>query len=444
MTMLGLLVMTGMLVPLQPSSSAPALAGQTAVSPAIAAASAPAGSTERVGMALAAQSAQQPASDARLEAERLARTGAYAEALQRFQAIVAASPDDLDSRVWVGRLQHWTGHLDRAVDVFRSVLTASPNRVDALIGLGSALTALDNPDEAVEALNKAEKLAPEDAEMLAAQGAAHLVAGRARLSLAYYRRATLLRPADPAIREAYEEARRIHGHRVVAGGYFEAYNTTTPDTWSGYGEINLRLGDPLRVFVRGQQQHKFGETEARGGGGFEWRPTRHWVLRGHALFGPDTIVLPRFDGVAEAAFTKRRITYTAGFQWADFEAARVWILSPGVTVRLNDSFAVLARYSRSETEFLSSGYWIGNNSGMLGARARVLRRVWAEGAWARGIENFDTLSIDRLGKFDADTLRGALQIDFRSLTSIHGTYEYQWRGDDTKMLRYTASLVQRF
>lgn len=394
---------------------------------------------------LAAQPAQQPAADARAEAERLARTGAYAEALQRFQAIVAASPDDLESRVWIGRLQQRTGHADRAVDVFRNVLTASPDRVDALVGLGSALAALDNPDEAVEALNKAEQLAPEDAELLAAQGAAHLKAGRARLSLAYYRRAALLKPADQAIREAFEEARRIHGHRIALGGYFESYDTATPDTWSGSVEINVRLGDPLRAFARGQQQRKFDETENRGGGGIEWRPTRHWAFRGHALFGPDTVVLPQFEGFAEAAFTKRRIIYAAGIQWLDFDAAaRAWILSPSVIVWLNDSLAVLARYSRSETEFLSSGHWIGHNSGMLGARARVLRRVWAEGAWARGIENFDTLSIDRLGVFDADTLRGALQIDFRSLTSIHGTYEYQWRGDDTKMLRVTASVVQRF
>jgi tetratricopeptide (TPR) repeat protein len=393
---------------------------------------------------LAAQPAQQPAADARAEAERLALTGAYAEALQRFQAIVAASPDDLESRVWIGRLQQRTGHADRAADVFRSVLTVSPDHVDALVGLGSALTKLDRPDEAVEALSKAEKLAPENADLLAAQGAAHLAAWRVRLSLAYYQRAVLLKPGDPAIREAQEEARRIHGHRLTAGGYYEAYSTATADTWSGYGEINLRLGDSIRVSARGQQQHKFGETEVRAGGGVEWRPTRHWAFRGHALAGSDTTVLPQFDGGVAVDFTKHRITYTAGVQWVDFEAARAVIVSPGLTVQMNDALAVLARYSRSETEFLSSGDWIGHDSGLLGVRLRLLPRVWAEGAWATGIENFDTLSIDRLGKFDADTLRGALQIDFRSLTSIHGTYEYQWRGDDTKMLRVTASVVQRF
>lgn len=423
MTMLCLLVMTGLLVPLHLPSPERANAAPT----------------------------QQPATEARAEAERLARTGSYAEALRRFEAIAAANPDDLDARVWIGRLQQWMGHPNRAVDVFRSVLSAKPDRLDARIGLGSALTALDRPGEAVDELDRAEQIAPDDPEVLAAQGAAHLAAAHVRLALAYYGRAALLRPADPSIREAYEEARRQQGHFVAGTGYFESFSGSISDGWSGSLELNGRLGDSLRLFVRGQGQRKFDETEARGGGGFAWRPTRHWTLRARALFGPDTTVLPRIDTGGELVFTDRHLSAVGGVQYVDFEpglpaglTVRAWIVSPGLTVRVNDDFEILARYYRSATEYGSSGARISNHSGLLGARLRLVPRVWIGAAWETGAENFDTLSIDRLGDFNADAVRGDLQIDFRSLTSIAATYEYQWREHDRQFLRASFGLVQRF
>jgi YaiO family outer membrane protein len=392
---------------------------------------------------LAAQPAM-PQTEERAEAERLARTGSYAEALQRFRAMAAAHPDDLEARVWIGRLQQWTGHADRAVDVFRSVLAASPDRVDALIGLGAALAELDRPDEAVATLDKAEKLAPDNVDLLAAQGHAHHIAGRARLALAYYRRAALLRPADPAIRLAYEDVQRDYGNRVSVDSFFESFSGATPNSWSGSAEVNMRIGDALRAFARGQQQRKFGETDVRGGGGLEWRVSYRWTLRGHALFSPDASVLPQVDGGAEASYTYRRVTYSASAQYVDFDLARAWIVAPGLTVPVAERFTIIARYVSSATEFASSGEWTDKSSGSVGVRTRLLDRLWVDVAYASGIENFDTLSTDRLGDFSANTFRGSARIELPSLTSVAATYEMQWREHDARMHRVTAGLVQRF
>ena len=115
-----------------------------------------------------------------------------------------------------------------------------------------------------------------------------------------------------------------------------------------------------------------------------------------------------------------------------------------MTVRVTRDLRLLARYSRSVTEFEASGDWVVNDSGLLGLRLQVTPQVWLEGAWAGGLESFDTLSVDRLGDFNANTLRAAMQIDLRSLTSLAGAYEYQWRQDDQRMTRVTVGLVQRF
>jgi tetratricopeptide (TPR) repeat protein len=397
---------------------------------------------------------QQPAADPRAEAERLARTGAYAEALQRFEAIVAANPDDLDARIWIGRMMQRLGNPDRAAAVFRSVVAAKPDSVLVLVGLGAALAQMDQPDEAIAELDKAEKLAPDDPDLLAAQGAAHLAAGHVKLSFAYYRRAMVLRPGDPDIREAEADARRRYGHFIAATGFFESYSVSdgdVPDAWSGSVELNARAGDAMRVFGRAQAQDKFDEYEWRGGGGLEWWMTRRIAFRGSALFGPDTTVLPTLDAYGEASYTKQRITIAGGVQYVSFEPgivglekATAWFITPTLTVRVNDGFLFFGRYSHSMSEFDESGTSVGNDSGAVGARFRLVPQAWVGVAWAGGVEDFDTLSIDRLGDFNANTLKGDLRIDFASLTSIFGAYEYQWREADQRMMRGTFGLVQRF
>jgi len=65
-----------------------------------------------------AAGAQQPAGDPRAQAEQLATSGAYRAALERFQALAAANPDDLETRIWIARLHSWMGDNDRALAVY--------------------------------------------------------------------------------------------------------------------------------------------------------------------------------------------------------------------------------------------------------------------------------------------------------------------------------------
>jgi hypothetical protein len=80
----------------------------------------------------------------------------------------------------------------------------------------------------------------------------------------------------------------------------------------------------------------------------------------------------------------------------------------------------------------------------LRASVRAGRRVWTHVGYARGTEDFDTLSPDRAGDFRANTVSGGVRLDLRSLTSVSGVYEHQWRPDDIEMQRLSLSLIQRF
>jgi hypothetical protein len=77
-------------------------------------------------------------------------------------------------------------------------------------------------------------------------------------------------------------------------------------------------------------------------------------------------------------------------------------------------------------------------------RWQASRRLSLSAAYARGHESFDILSIDRLGRFQADTLAGGARIDLRSLTSLGLGVEHQWRSGDRQLTRVTLDIVQHF
>ena len=93
--------------------------------------------------------------DARAEAERLARSGARQQALERFQALAAENPDDIASRVWIGhgvvRREGYRVVIDAVVGVARPVSRHAPGArlllepaIAEQLGVESALDALEH------------------------------------------------------------------------------------------------------------------------------------------------------------------------------------------------------------------------------------------------------------------------------------------------------------
>jgi hypothetical protein len=70
--------------------------------------------------------------------------------------------------------------------------------------------------------------------------------------------------------------------------------------------------------------------------------------------------------------------------------------------------------------------------------------VEVNAAYAYGIESFEDLTIDRLAFLGATTVAAGLRIRMPSLTSVSATWEHQWRSNETRIDRFTVSLVQTF
>ena len=355
-------------------------------------------------------SAQTPP-DRRAEAERLANSGAYAEALRAFQAIAAANPDDIDARMWIARMHTKLGQPEHAAEVYRSILVAQPRNVDALVGLGNALVAVGHLREASDALSRAEAIAADSPAVLTAQGHLHEAANRTTLALAYYLRAAALDPSNTEARRAADALRALRGHRLELGYDFQhaphesdvVIDPLRQDAHVGTIELNGRLGDQVRLFGRAQFQHAFDTDEQRAGGGIEWTATRYAFVRAGFLKGFDTQFLPDTDGFVNATISHGRARWGFDVQGATFDLrtdggdnATLWLFGPSLAVVIGRTGEASIRYyhGRLTTPFSSTP--VGTDSVAIGIQGHVTSRTRAGFSYTHGIDRLDWLTVDRI------------------------------------------------
>lgn len=388
--------------------------------------------------------------DQRAEAERLARGGDYARALQQFQALAAVNPDDIQARLWIARLHGWMGHPEHAIDVYRSIVATDTQNVEVLLGLGNSLATVGRLADAADWLDRAEAIAADQPAVLAAQGHVHRMGGRSTLALAYYQRALALDAGNRDAREAYDALRAERAHRLQATYYFEHFDVNgldsvdVPETHAGILEFNARVSDSVRLFVGGQHHRKFSRDEDRAGGGVEWMPHRSVFLRAGGLFGLDTDILPDADAALDLEWSRRRVAWLGSVRYLYFSNASTTIVSPGLAVTPADWLTVALRYYRSHSEFERTTFDNNNDGFSARATVRAARRVWVTGGYTRGFEGLSIISIERLSQLEADTVSGGVRFDPVPMTSISATYEYQGRDSTTRVGNLFLSWVQRF
>jgi YaiO family outer membrane protein len=388
-----------------------------------------------------------PASNAAAAADlsaaiELAQSGQNAEALVAMQKIAAANPEDLLTRLWIANVHMRMGHPELAEPVYRSIALEDPDNVDAWVGLGTALLHQDRIVEGLDVLRRAEQIAPENPNVVGALAHAYQLAGDDRRSISYRQRLVTMSPTTTNVM-LLEDARRSHGHRIETQAYDEDFSGPTQSTRASDIAINYRLSEVVRVIGRAQLQTKFGRREDREGGGIEWRWTPWGTVTGQVLVGNGNRVLPQHDYLGRVDYGYHSTTWTGQLRYFDFFGANVLMLSPGVTLAPAPRWTVGLRYALTSTDFATL---TGVKSHTFDVRvARELApRISARGGYVRGIENFESFSIDRAGEFRANTATAALQILLPSLTSIVGSYDYQWRADEVRMGRASIALVQAF
>jgi Tfp pilus assembly protein PilF len=392
------------------------------------------------GPAAEAQANQAPT---HAQAAELAHQGDAQAALDAYRRLAAANPRDHQARLGIARLHMAMGHPELAEPVFRSVLLEDPTNAEAMLGVGDSLASLGRIDEALVELDRAAKAAPGNTDVLAALGRAHLKASNTTLAVSYLEQAVATAPT-PENTLALEEARRAHGHSVQIGGLFEQFNEGIDDSVGGDLTLNLRMRDRVRLLARGQVLDKFGVSDARGGLGVEWRWRPDAMFSVQANGGPDNLVLPRVDGRVAMTYQPGSVAWAAAVQVSDFSTATLTTISPEMTWSASNRTSIGLRYIAAFTSYDGTDTVTVASSGALTSAYRVNRRTWVNLGYWVGIEDLDTLTVDRLGSFNAHTVGGGLRIDLRTLTTLLGTYQYQWRSGDQTLNRILVSLRQSF
>ena len=377
------------------------------------------------------------------EASQLAAEGRNADALAAFQRIASDNPNDHEARIWIARLHERMGRPSVAEAVYRSVLLEDPRNVEAMIGVGATLLARHAADEAIDVLQRAEMLAPDSEIVLASLGRAHRDAGNSVRAIGYLERVVAMSPTEQH-RLSLEDVRLSYFHRVEAHGFSETFSGDASNTNSGGVLVNYRLNDTLRIFGRGDAQRKFGVSDQRGGGGAEWRWKPMTTLVGHALIGPSNLVMPERDFLGEIDHTYGRANWTGTYRYLDFNGAWMAVISPAVTWWAADRLSIGLRYAHSISR---SNLLLTNEHGdTLHARGayRYRPRIWLTAGYTAGVEDFETISIDQIGDYRAQSASGGVRLDLRSLTSVVGGYDYQWQPNDVRRSRFSIGLAQRF
>lgn len=394
-----------------------------------------------VCLALSVSAGQEP--DAKTQAERLARGGSHQEALKRFQALAAVNPDDVDARLWIGRLHLLLGHPQRAAAVFESIVAIQGQNVEALTGLGLALIETGDRRAAADALNRAEALAAERVDVLAAQGQLHAADGRDTLALAYYGRALASDPNNATIQAKADALRASRAHRVEVGYDTQSFDPSVGAFHAGRVEINARLNEAFRVFTRGQILRHDGDDEIRGGAGIEWTVGPSLQLRGGAQFGSSTFRLPKVDAFADATFVRGRASWTLRGHFFDFDGVDLWIGGPGVGIEITPRMTLVAEYLHGRV----SPAPVGSDtvsSGLIGLHGRLTPVATGFVEYHRGLDRLDWFTIDRIGAKGANTVSVGGAADLTPFVGLGARYDYQERRDNLKVHKASAHFTFRF
>ncbi|HEV8262169.1 MAG TPA: YaiO family outer membrane beta-barrel protein [Burkholderiales bacterium] len=374
----------------------------------------------------------------------MAREGRDADALVAFQRIAAANPNDHLARLWIARLQERMGNVARAEAVYRSVLLEDRTNVDAMLGVGTSLIARDAADEALDFLEDAEQRDASNIEVLTALARAHQQLGHDAVAISYWQRVVAMAPTERN-QTALEAALIAHGHRFEARAAVEQFGANVSDTRDADLRVNLHVKERLRFIGRANVQRKFGEDDARGGGGLEWRWKPQTTLIGHAIVGPGNRIMPEGDYLGSIDHTYHSTGWTGSFRYFDFTGARVVTFSPAARWSMTDRVAIGVMYALSETKTsINPGTTTGHTL-TLRSSYQWKRRTALDVGYARGVENFENFSIDQIGGFTANTITIGPRFQLPNLMSISGAYQRQWRSDSLgDMNRFVVAVGRRF
>lgn len=187
----------------------------------------------------------------------LSAKGRHAQAIERFEQALAASPDDIRVLFALGNTARALGLARPAEAFYRRVLAAEPGRLEALVNLANLLRAQGQFEAAERLLLPALATSPDSAELLLTLGSVLRENGDARRAAELYRKALALRPRYPQALANLADLMADDGDVDSARACYDDVLTQEPDN------AQARLNRAVLHFLKGDLKAGWRDYAAR-------------------------------------------------------------------------------------------------------------------------------------------------------------------------------------
>jgi YaiO family outer membrane protein len=329
-----------------------------------------------------------------------------------YSQLAAQEPENLEYRVWIGRISGWLQDYPAAQTAYDEVLVRNPQQLEALLGNATVLMWQQKFEAARPFLLRAREVAPENADVRLAWARFYRAQNQEKQALAEVQ---AILAVDPKNAEALELSKQIELPRPLEFrvGYersrFSFASSPANHQWVNVGY----LGGRGRVDVAAERWQRFGDISTRLALSANRRLNQKWSVRGGVALAPGADVIPRREASLGVAHVLRRnLVVGLDYRYSYLATATNHTLAPTLEYYFKSPSWLQVTYYRSWTSFRSTvARRLSDDSYAIRYNHQVSEPVLLYVGYGKGRESFQTIltpSLDRISSFDATTyLAGA-------------------------------------
>jgi len=380
------------------------------------------------------------AQDEEKAARELVTQQKFGQAREMYERLLKLDPDNLDYQNQIGRLSAWLKEYPRATEVFDRVLKRDPKNAEAMVGKAYVEMWQHHYAAAEDLLLQGRKSSPDDVDVEMALARLCHYQNRERAAKEHVQRAIKLDPNNDEAKDLRGEIDPPRPIEVKLGFEQDRFSFTHA---GNMGFVNAGyIGEENHISLQYEEWSLFDERTRRAGLTLE-RKLGGWWVRANALVGPGALVVPRqeYSGGLSHALPKH-FTIDLDYQMMRFHTADVHMVSPELTYYCSKPVWLTLTYDNAWTLWRTSSTPRVVNHSWLGQYfQQVSRRLVLHGGYARGSESFDTLTIDRLGAFLADTYLAGADVKIAHGYTAELFSAYQTRTDHQHELSFGVNFT---
>ena len=231
----------------------------------------------------------------------------------------------------------------------------------------------------------------------------------------------------------------------VETGYSHENFDFASSTHGHFTQFRYTDNNRLTLRARFQAQEKFEEKNTRFTLGAVRRFLRRTYLSGQASFAPTGRVVANQDYSLEFTQGLHPSFYAGmGYRFMNFRVANAHVLTVLADAHPRANLHLYIRYLPSRTLFGAGIPGVWNHSGWARLEWDIDRRFSPYVAFAVGSESFASFSVDKLGRFSAQTYGAGARINLNRRQGFRVGYFFQNRTLGRRQQSVSASWIFRF